>query len=140
MRMYSVWNDPHKRWDYYEAMGHLKGGFAPKPRIPTGNRLGVAPDDAARPLPAGAKLVGSGQLARGMIASRKSALGFFGFDTGTLMRFAVYGAIGYVVWTMVLSGPQKAKVRRAVGTKRGRKYERPQIKKKHERAIASARR
>lgn len=111
--LYSTWNETKSQWDYYEAMGKLDSGvFAPRPSMPMGNRLGLAPSEAERSLPAGAKYVGSGELARGLVASRKT-LGFLG-DTGTLMKFAVYGAVGYVVWTMLMSEPQKKKVRRAI--------------------------
>ena len=123
MKRYSVWNPSGATWDYYTAQGDLRAGvFASDPRMPSGHALGLSPDEAARSLPVGATLVGRGPVAVGMIASRSrpQALGFLGIDGSTLTRVAVWGGIGYLVWTYWLSDASKAKTRSYLRPKRRR--------------------
>jgi len=89
---HSAWNPRTLRYDYYRAPAHLlrSGVIAPPARLPLGGALGIAPEDAARPLPAGARPVGSGPSARGMIASPRggAALGSI-LPSGDLFTWAV---------------------------------------------------
>ena len=100
MRMYSVWDPRKLAWDYYQAQGQLRAGvFADEPKLSGGHRLGLTPEEASRPLPAGAVLVGSGNMPRGMVASHNpGALGIFGLEGDTLFRVALFGALGYVAY------------------------------------------
>jgi hypothetical protein len=93
--VYSVWVPQKRGYDYYEAAGSLRAGvIAPNPRIRASSPLGATIDEASRRLPAGAKYVGSGELARGMIASRNSgALGAFP-DVGAIPLWAIALGIG----------------------------------------------
>jgi len=103
---YSVW-DPHKRvYDYYEATGKLSGGmFAPTPRLPRGHKLGITPDEAAYPLPAGATLVGKGNLPVGLIASRNPRA-LSGIEPGNkMMTAAALLASAFLIWKYVLNAP-----------------------------------
>jgi hypothetical protein len=111
---YSVWEG--KQYSYYEAPGELDDGvFAPPARVRSYSRIGIAPDDAARPLPASARLVGRGPVAQGLIATRNAGpLGFLPIDSGTV-KLAVYGIIGWYVWTRVLGSSTKSKIKKAVG-------------------------
>ena len=76
---HSVWNARTLAWDYYRApMSGLRDGvMAPKPGGPRHN-LGITPEEAARPLPAGAVHLGSGLFARGMVAERRPFLSMGG--------------------------------------------------------------
>lgn len=67
--IYSVYNYATRLYDYYQA-GQPTGTHAPNP--PTSlvaSPLGDTPDAAAWRLPPGAKKIGSGELARGRVAS-----------------------------------------------------------------------
>lgn len=93
---YSVWN-PAGHFDYYES-GEPKREYnevAPNHLRPS--RLGMTPEQAAWPLPAGVKHVGSGSVAQGRIASQ--ALGAFD-DTG-LTKIALFGFAAFLVWKHV---------------------------------------
>ena len=101
--LYSVWNSGAQRYDYYQAPGQLRDGvFAPNAQLSGGGELGLAPDDAARPLPAGATLVGHGELAQGVIASRKHPLGFLGIDNDSLKLAGMIGG-AYLIYKVVIA-------------------------------------
>ena len=98
---YSVWNPSKTAFDYYEGPGHLRDGvIAPQPRHLSQSRLGLTPEEAARPLPAGAIKIGEGPLPKGLIANRKSgvALGAFGLS-GDPMDLAFLAFAGYLLWS-----------------------------------------
>jgi len=76
---YSVYRPEEGVYDYYETPG--KTAHSPDPKFLSGrlgmgsSALGLASTDAGWSLPAGAKLVGSGKIAQGMIATRNGGLG-----------------------------------------------------------------
>jgi len=114
--IYSVWNKDSNLYDYYEGQGALGSGvFAPSLPRRSGHKLGLTPEEAARKLPRAARKLGSGPVAQGLVAS-KEALGFFG-DTDTLIRLAVFGLVGYLVWTRVLSPEQQTRVKSKLRSK-----------------------
>ncbi len=87
---YSVWSPQKRGYDYYEAPGNLRAGvIAPRPSISASSVLGATVDEAARRLPSGAKYVGSGELARGMIATRNSGAALGAFDVGAVPLWAI---------------------------------------------------
>lgn len=95
---YSVYNPEKGGYDYYDGPGRLEGGvFAPAPRLRTTRNVGLAPEEAARPLPAGAVPVGHGPFPQGVIATTRPLGGpvLFGFDLGTLALLGVAGYFGY---------------------------------------------
>jgi hypothetical protein len=60
---YSIWNPKTLTYDYYRAPTALREGvIAPKPKLGSGGRLGLAPEQAARALPAGAVKAGGGAM------------------------------------------------------------------------------
>lgn len=77
--IYSVWNHAERRYDYYQTGEKSAKVNAPTPKHLSGaHELGMTPEEAAWPLPMGAKLVGSGKIPKGMIAERGGqSLGFF---------------------------------------------------------------
>lgn len=91
--IYSVWNIGAQRYDYFEAPAKSATHAGPPP-VKSSSSLGATPDQAAWRLPAGAKHVGSGELARGRIASLGGSDGG-GFD---LKQSFVYGVIGYLLY------------------------------------------
>lgn len=66
--IYSRWRPETGVYDYYEVSGGLPlGNDLPTPRLYGGTSLGVASVTAGRKLPLGARHVGSGPDAKGMI-------------------------------------------------------------------------
>lgn len=103
---YSVWNSGSLQYDYYRSVGgaSLRAGvIAPPPRISRGTAIGVAPEDAARPLPFGSRRIGSGPTARGLIATTagESPMGQFGLDDG-LVRAGLLIGSAYLLYKYVL--------------------------------------
>jgi hypothetical protein len=74
-RLYSVWNPGVHAYDYYQGMGAAlrDGVFAEPATRRQGSAIGLTPDEAADRLPSGAKKVGSGDVAKGTIASLGAA-------------------------------------------------------------------
>jgi hypothetical protein len=70
--LYSVMNTKSRQYDYYET-GEAESSWhaPPAPRARAATALGAVPEDAAWPLPSGARRVGSGEMARGRIATRR---------------------------------------------------------------------
>jgi hypothetical protein len=94
---YSVWNQGANRYDYYEAGGARREYNEETPKHLRHARLGASPEQAAWPLPAGARRVGSGSIARGRIASR--ALG--AFDDTSLTKIVLLGLAAFLAWKYV---------------------------------------
>lgn len=96
---YSTWNPRTLRWDYWRTLGGAKlraGVIAPAPRL-SHRQLGVAPEQAARKLPSGARKVGTGDVARGQVASHQ-AMGIDD-DARNLLLFAGAAYLMYrFVW------------------------------------------
>jgi hypothetical protein len=101
---YSVWDHAARRYDYYQTPNNDTAAHAPKPKhLRGGNKLGLTPDQAAWPLPAGAMRTGSGKYPKGMIASRGGGKGLgqiLGLDF-TPTNILILGALGYMVWKFV---------------------------------------
>lgn len=96
--MYSVWDHASRTYHYYQTPKRNGATSAPKPahlRSARHSKLGVAPERAAWPLPAGAKKVGSGKYPKGMIAGTHSGLGILPVDL-TPANVVVLGALGYL--------------------------------------------
>lgn len=95
---YSTFNPRTLQWDYWRAMGdpRLRSGvIAPAPRL-SRPQLGVAPEEAARRLPPDVKKIGSGDVARGQVATQR-ALG----SADDLRNWAIYGAVAYLLYRYV---------------------------------------
>lgn len=74
--IYSAFDDKSGLYDYYVGIGDVPiNADLPTPRLPaSAGKVGVASIEAARALPAGAKFVGRGWHARGVLARRGGAL------------------------------------------------------------------
>jgi hypothetical protein len=113
-RTFSVWNPDLLGFDYFEGNAELREGvIAPVPKLPSGGKLGLIPEQAAMRLPSGARRIGSGDLARGLIATRNgrnSAMGdFLGVDFNTAIKGAILVGGAWLLWTKVLSPTQRRK-------------------------------
>lgn len=97
MTTYSIWNHGKRAYDYYEAPGAAPTG-APRPRHLKHRPLGLAPEQAAWPLPENARRVGSGREPRGYVAS----LGIV--PDLTLSSLVVYGGIALALWWYLVKG------------------------------------
>jgi hypothetical protein len=78
MVIYSVWR-PDGGYDYYEDRREVAalGNDLPIPDLKIAGVVGVPSIEAGRPVPPGARHVGTGPLARGLIApTNMSRLGF----------------------------------------------------------------
>lgn len=96
--IYSVWNRAACRYDYYQT-SEAATTHAPAPTHVRARGLGATPDEAGWPLPAGAALVGHGDLPRGRIARRGGALALGNTDaSGPMIALAALGAGLYVLW------------------------------------------
>ena len=85
--IYSVWRPDAKKYDYYEAPGSLADD--PKPsHLTFSPSIGSADSASPWPLPAGAKKTGSGDFAKGVVATGE-------FQPGSLGIFAVVGLAAF---------------------------------------------
>jgi hypothetical protein len=126
MGTYSVWNPEHAGFDYYKGPANLREGvIAPTPALPSGGQLGLTPESASRKLPSGSKLVGKGQLAQGMIATRNGGhapMGdFLGIELGTLTKGIILVGGAWLIWTKVLNPTQRRRATVAAYGRRKRK-------------------
>lgn len=98
MTTYSVWNYATRRYDYYVAPGG-SGTHAGSPPVRSSSSLGAAPEQAAWPLPAGAKPVGSGALPKGRIAVKTvGGIALAGVDLSDPVAIGAIGVLAYVIW------------------------------------------
>ncbi len=87
-------------YDYFDSPSTRfgLGDDLPVPRLPQTHALGVCSTDIGRALPLDARPIGSGPIARGMIAPMdRSARGIAGFDLSspaTKATLAVIAALG----------------------------------------------
>jgi len=88
---FSVWNYGTRQYDYYRA-GQYLGTHVTQPAVHslTGSQIGMTVDEIACSLPQGAQKVGSGEVAKGRIASTGAGLG----------NLLVYGVIAYILWRL----------------------------------------
>lgn len=69
---YSIWNVGKGLYDYYEDAREPSSQNTPKPGHLANRTLGSTVDQAGWPLPGDARLVGTGDVAIGRVASRLS--------------------------------------------------------------------
>ena len=92
--IYSVWNQGKGVYDYFQTPDVQEVANAPKPKHLKMRQLGMSPAHAAWPLPSGAKLIGSGEFARGRMAISESSRGMGSFGIEDLIFNPTYIAIG----------------------------------------------
>jgi hypothetical protein len=84
--IFSRWRPDTGGYDYFDSPStrYGLGDDLPVPNLPKTSPLGVASTDIGRSVPSDARLVGSGPLARGMVAPmNKSGLKGLGLDFTT---------------------------------------------------------
>ncbi|MCC7024570.1 MAG: hypothetical protein IT338_17215 [Thermomicrobiales bacterium] len=106
---YSVWNPGQRQFDYYDAAGDDVGAHAPKPTHLRARALGSTVEQAAWPLPAGARFVGTGVHAQGRVAiDRAGALGASDDGGGLgLVKIGLLVAAGVVGAKVLLGGKSR---------------------------------
>jgi hypothetical protein len=72
--IYSVWDAGSRSYDYYQTAA-APPTAPPEPTHLRKEALGLAPEDAAWPLPGDARWIGRGKEAKGKIAAQRSVLG-----------------------------------------------------------------
>lgn len=95
---YSVYNYATKAYDYYFAPTKATA-HAPKPPSAAGaSSLGATPEQAAWPLPAGARRIGAGPNPRGRIAVQKDVLDSLSGTFDSTTNVVAAAGLGYLVW------------------------------------------
>jgi len=92
--IYSVWNQSKKAYDYYATQNGNDKVNSPAPKHIPNKKLGATLQQAAWPLPSNARLIGSGDIAKGRVAQRRGLAGL-GDSTGGIPT-VVWGAL--LVW------------------------------------------
>lgn len=103
--IFSVWQ-PDGGYDYYESsVRHGIGDDLPEVKLPFAAKLGVPAQDAGRPVPPGARFVGSGTEPRGVMApmDRSQVQGLSGGSWNPLTVGQTWGlvtliVVGAIVW------------------------------------------
>jgi len=101
--IYSVWNQAARLYDHYEDGAPDERANAAAPRhLGRADTLGFTPDEAAWPLPFGARKIGSGPTAVGRVARRRGAgavPALSGFEVPMpLVALAAIWGLTYFVW------------------------------------------
>lgn len=102
--IYSRWRPAYGGYDYFEAKEYdiPLGNDLPVPSLPRGTDIGVASIDAGRSIPSGARHVGTGDLAKGLVApaAQSSALQGVFTSVPTSYWYAAVGVfLGWLVGT-----------------------------------------
>jgi hypothetical protein len=95
--IYSVWNQGKELYDYYESPEVNNKLNTPKPKHLKNKPFGLTVTQAAWPLPSNARYVGSGDIAKGKIASRPGALGAFE-GSGSMMPLLLLAGVAVILW------------------------------------------
>lgn len=93
--IYSTWKPSKGGYDYFDGKDKdiPMANDLPVPNIPSGTSIGTASIECGRPKPAGAKYIGSGELAKGMITPVSSS-GPLGVITGSFSGPLMWVAAG----------------------------------------------
>lgn len=96
--IYSRWRPDTGGYDYFQTSDRWGlGDDLPTPRLRAG-KLGVASTSAGRPIPRGARRIGSGPLAKGVIApmdTRGLAMSGVNVSLGGIGTFVLGGLLGW---------------------------------------------
>jgi hypothetical protein len=99
--IYSVWNQPARKFDYFETTQQQLGANTPSPKHISASNMGVPIDHAGWPLPPGARKVGSGDQAKGRVASNprapRAGLGAIPVNTATIGLIGL-GLAAFFLW------------------------------------------
>lgn len=98
--IFSRWRPDTGGYDYFNSPStrYGLGDDLPIPRLPRTSDLGVASTDIGREIPSDATLIGSGPIARGMVAPMNKAglkgLGLAWTDPGVKLGAAILAGLG----------------------------------------------
>jgi hypothetical protein len=103
--IFSRWRPDTGGYDYFDSPStrYGLGDDLPVPRLPATSPLGVASTDIGRAIPVDGKLIGSGPIARGMVAPmNRSGLKGLGLDTSSASfqlgaAVVIAGVIGFLL-------------------------------------------
>jgi hypothetical protein len=98
--IYSIFIPERGEYDYFESQEQMPiNADLPVPTLPAiAGEIGVPAIEAGRPLPSGAKPIGRGWHARGIIARRTNGFGAFSLNPSGAWMFVVAGAIAAYFW------------------------------------------
>ena len=101
--MYSVWNHGERNYEYYSTPETSNDTSSPKPSHLRGTTLGLAPESAGWPLPAHARMVGTGKYPKGHIASKTSSgNALSGMPSLTAPNLLLFGGLGLAFYHFVM--------------------------------------
>lgn len=102
--IYSKWRPDRGGYDYFQAAERRGlGDDLPTPRLRPVGPIGVPSTSAGRPMPSGVRRVGSGPIARGVIAPLdRRGLAFAGFEQMPsppvlLALLGIGGVAGFII-------------------------------------------
>ena len=98
--IYSVWNQSAKAYDYYQNADRQNGANTPTANHLRQTKLGLTVEQAAWPLPAGSRKLGSGPFAKGRIAGTRSGMGLGAFDDSSV-KIGLLVLSAFLVWKFV---------------------------------------
>ena len=86
-------------YDYFATTARKAlGTDLPTPRLPQTSPIGVASTDIGRPMPAGARYIGTGELARGRVVGMSlSGMGTTNMSTVEIAALLGFFAIGWAL-------------------------------------------
>jgi len=99
--IYSCFNAQRGLYDYFETSEQLMiNADLPIPNLPSmAGKIGVPAMEAGRPLPMGARRVGSGWTARGMVSSCKPAgLGELAAASSPVVKVLLVAGLAGALW------------------------------------------
>lgn len=98
--IWSVWNHAIRGYDYYRSPDPDDRVNTPSPKHIPRKDHGVPPDRASWPLPKNAVKIGSGELARGRIASTKAheLAGLADRNIVIPMSWVATGVAAWLLW------------------------------------------
>jgi hypothetical protein len=95
--IYSVWDAGSRSYDYFQTAAATPTA-PPEPTHLRSKALGLAPEDAAWPLPADAQWIGRGAQAKGKVASRRSGGALGDFASGNALPMVGLALAAYLLW------------------------------------------
>lgn len=97
--IYSVWNQAKQAFDYYQTNGVQKKVNTEKPSHMRSRKFGLTVDQAAWPVPSGARYMGSGSMPKGRIGNLKGRAALSGFEpnSANMLLLATAGLVAYKV-------------------------------------------
>lgn len=98
--IYSVWVPEERGYNYY-SVGEAIEDDTPAPSVRGSTKIGCAPGEATWLLPAGARPIGSGPRARGVVV-HPASLGGLDLAGGGPLKWVLYAGLAYVAYKVLL--------------------------------------